>query len=274
MELAEWLGFEDEGCCARVREEVRGKTLRYDLVLEFDCGGKRNVELKLHADFTQEQHADLSNQEPGAIHAIVVPEYRLDEVHKRYDKDGLIVRTWEDFAKGPARDTPRAVVLFDQLLEYVHGVEVLTVEQVKNAVRLWGRGEWSGDNDYGLLHRFLVRLRDATRHRYPSFEVGRVWPAPKSWFYGFLIRPEGMEDAIWFGLAVVPTEDWREFYLQVEGEAQSVLCLPRAGDEDRWWQVNIPTMEPNVERFPADGDGRYTLKSFMRNLWRHLDRLK
>lgn len=243
-------------------------------MLEFESGGRRIVELKLHAGFTQGQHTDITNPEPGELHAVIVPEYRLDEVRRLCNAEGLATKTWEDFAGGPAQATPRAKVLFEQLLEYVHGVEVLTTEKVKNAVSLWGRGEWSWENDYGLLHRFLARLRDEIRLRYSSFDVGPVRSTTNSWFYGFLIRPGGMKGFLWFGLSVVPTEDWREFYLQAEGDAQSVLCFPRAGDMDRWWQVNVPSMEPNVERFSPDGEGRYTLKRFMGSLWRHLDRLK
>jgi hypothetical protein len=273
-EFVEWLGFDELGACTRVREEVKDQTRRYDLVLDFGKGVKRNIELKLHATFTDEQDADLSAKKVGFFHAVLVPEYRFDEVNKRYGKEGLVIRTWEEFAQGPARSTSTALVLFDQMLEYVHGVEYLTVDQVKKGIQLWvkkKKGYWT--NEWGLFHRFLVRLRYETKQRYPNLTVGPVKAAPKSRFYGFLVRPKNMKGMIWFGLVAIPAEDWIGLYVQAHEQVQDILNLPSVTSDDRWWSVSEAEMGNNAECIPPDSHERYVLNKVQRALWKHVNKL-
>jgi len=272
-EFVEWLGFEEEGTCTRIREEVKDKGLRYDLVLEFPHGKEKHVELKLHAGFTEEQHRELTSSETSSFHAVIVPEYRLEDVKKQYGKAGAVFKTWEDFAKGPARATPRSVVLFDRMMEYIHGVEVISVGQVKNGLHLWSERKWSWENDWGLFHRFLVRLRYETKRRYPDLQVGPVKSAPKSNFYGFNIGRKKMTGYVWFGLVSVPAEDWLGFYIQSHGQAEDVLKLGEAEPDDRYWKFYETKQKAYVEKMSCDSQSRYTLKSIMRTLWGHLDKL-
>ena len=240
-------------------EEVPGKGIRYDLVLNWKDKPEvtRHVELKLWADFTVPQKRDLLKG--GGIHGVILPATRLQELAKLNPAGDATPCTWEQFASDIANSTPTAIALFHDLQEYI-GKNTIEVSAIPRAMYQYKRSEWDWHNNYGEMYRYLNNIKSTLQEIDETLYSTTRKGSDDQWYYGFKTYSEklGGDAWVWIGfVSGIQDESLKGrvgLYAQASTKMNEYLNWPVTSSH-WWWATGFAAKEikPDGDRWTRSG---------------------
>ena len=199
-----WLGWATEWTA--VREEVKTKTQRHDLVVHFRDGSSESIELKLWAGLTEAQ-----SKHSRDIAWVIVPEARKRELAAQFAPERTM--TWEDLVDNVASQSSFAERVLSGLKEYAWMGNCLPVSWLREEIRTWARGR---SLEGCRVDWFLDRCCDVAA----DLGLIRTTGVVRSRYWGRYLTRQGRDDWLWLGFAFA-----------LDSEEKPVFALQASSDE-------------------------------------------